>query len=227
MVKQPMRPLEIGVLAGFDQSESAAQLLAAGCAKIGIDIKLNTEPWPVISGKFSDMERSHDIVPLWRSAYFADPHNWTGLIYNSRNIGAGNGSFYKQTKNSDACDRQGAGIDWRSRRAARYTKKRHGFWSKMRLACSSTIQNGSVRSPKMCRTFASAQLATLQDIPLDEHDLIIQRNDRRPERRRILFARAALPRRRGLWHWGNGYESRSRLVFVPGWAARLPARNRC
>jgi ABC-type transport system substrate-binding protein len=98
LVTEKMRPLEIGVLAGFDQSESAAQLLAAGCAKIGIDIKLNTEPWPVISGKFSDRERSHDLVPLWRSAYFADPHNWTGLIYNSRNIGAGNGSFYKNEK---------------------------------------------------------------------------------------------------------------------------------
>ncbi len=98
MVKAPMRPLEIGVLAGFSQSEAAAQLLAAGCAKIGIDIKLNSEPWPVISGKFNDPERTHDLVPLWRSAYFADPHNWTGLIYGSRNIGAGNSSFYKNEK---------------------------------------------------------------------------------------------------------------------------------
>jgi peptide/nickel transport system substrate-binding protein len=98
MVKEKMRPLEIGVLAGFDQSESAAQLLQAGCAKIGIDVKLNSEPWPVISGKFADQDRSHDIVPLWRSAYFADPHNWTGAIYNSRSIGAGNASFYKNEK---------------------------------------------------------------------------------------------------------------------------------
>jgi ABC-type transport system substrate-binding protein len=98
MVKAPMRPLEIGVLAGFDQSEAAAQLLQAGCAKIGIDIKLNTEPWPVISGKFGDPDKTHDLVPLWRSAYFADPHNWTGFIYNSRNIGAGNSSFYTNAK---------------------------------------------------------------------------------------------------------------------------------
>jgi len=54
MVKAPMRQLEICVLAGFDQSEAAAQLLQAGAAKIGIDIRLNTEPWPVISGKLSD-----------------------------------------------------------------------------------------------------------------------------------------------------------------------------
>jgi peptide/nickel transport system substrate-binding protein len=105
MVQQPMRALDIGVLAGFDQSESAAQLLAAGCAKIGIDVKLNSEPWPVISGKFNDPEKSHDLVPLWRSAYLADPHNWTGLIYNSRNIGAGNGSFYKNAKVDELTDK--------------------------------------------------------------------------------------------------------------------------
>ena len=105
MVKQPMRPLEIGVLAGFDQSEAAAQLLAAGAAKIGIEMKLNSEPWPVISGKFADRERTHDLVPLWRSAYIADPHNWTGLIYNSRNIGAGNSSFYKNDRFDELTDK--------------------------------------------------------------------------------------------------------------------------
>jgi ABC-type transport system substrate-binding protein len=105
MVKQPMRPLEIGVLAGFSQSEAAAQLLAAGCAKIGIEIKLNSEPWPVISGKFADKERTHDLVPLWRSAYFADPHNWTGFIYNSRNIGSGNASFYKNARFDELTDK--------------------------------------------------------------------------------------------------------------------------
>ncbi len=105
MVKAPMRPLEIGVLAGFDQSEAAAQLLQAGAAKIGIDIKLNTEPWPVISGKMTDADKTHDLIPLWRSAYFADPHNWTGYIYNSRNIGAGNSSFYKNAKFDELTDK--------------------------------------------------------------------------------------------------------------------------
>ncbi|HET7879392.1 MAG TPA: ABC transporter substrate-binding protein [Acetobacteraceae bacterium] len=105
MVKAPMRSLEIGVLAGFDQSEAAAQLLQAGAAKIGIDIKLNTEPWPVISGKFADVEKSHDLVPLWRSAYYADPDNWTGYMYNSRNIGAGNSSFYSNPRFDELTDK--------------------------------------------------------------------------------------------------------------------------
>jgi len=116
MVKAPMRPLEIGVLAGFDQSESAAQLLQAGCAKIGIDIKLNSEPWPVISGKFGDADKSHDLVPLWRSAYFADPHNWTGAIYNSRAIGAGNSSFYKNAKFDELTDKALVVTDQEQRR---------------------------------------------------------------------------------------------------------------
>jgi ABC-type transport system substrate-binding protein len=105
MVKGPLRPLEIGVLAGFDQSEAAAQLLQAGCAKLGIEVKLNSEPWPVISGKFADKEKMHDLVPLWRSAYFADPHNWTGYMYNSRNIGAGNASFYKNPRFDELTDK--------------------------------------------------------------------------------------------------------------------------
>jgi peptide/nickel transport system substrate-binding protein len=105
LVTAPMRQLEIGVLAGFDQSEAAAQLLQAGAAKIGIDIKLTTEPWPVISGKLGDPERTHDLVPLWRSAYFADPHNWSGYMYNSRNIGAGNVSFYKNAKFDELTDK--------------------------------------------------------------------------------------------------------------------------
>jgi peptide/nickel transport system substrate-binding protein len=105
MVKGKLRPLEIGVLSGFDQSEAAAQLLQAGCEKIGIEVKLNSEPWPVISGKFTDKEKMHDLVPLWRSAYFADPHNWTGYIYNSRNIGAGNASFYKNSQFDELTDK--------------------------------------------------------------------------------------------------------------------------
>lgn len=105
MVKQPMRQLEIGVLAGFDQSEAAAQLLQAGASKIGIDIKLTSEPWPVISGKFGDPDKQHDLVPLWRSAYFADPHNWTGAIYSSHAIGSGNSSFYKNPKFDELTDK--------------------------------------------------------------------------------------------------------------------------
>jgi peptide/nickel transport system substrate-binding protein len=105
MVKAPLRPLTVGVLAGFGQSEQAAVLLQNGCAKIGIELKLISEPWSVIQNKYNDPDRTHDLIPLWRSAYFADPHNWTGYIYNSRNIGSGNPSFYKNARVDELTDK--------------------------------------------------------------------------------------------------------------------------
>ena len=104
-VKAPLRPLTIGVLAGFSQSEQAAVLLQAGLAKIGVEAKLISEPWSVIQGKYNDPDRTHDLIPLWRSAYFADPHNWTGYIYNSRNISSGNASFYKNARVDELTDK--------------------------------------------------------------------------------------------------------------------------
>ncbi len=105
MVKAPMRPLTVGILAGFGQSEQAAVLLQAGAAKVGIELKLISEPWSVIQGKYNDPDKTHDIIPLWRSAYFADPHNWTGVIYNSRNIGAGNASHYRNARFDELTDK--------------------------------------------------------------------------------------------------------------------------
>ncbi len=104
-VKAPLRPLTIGVLAGFSQSEQAAVLLQAGLAKIGVEAKLISEPWSVIQGKYNDPDRTHDLIPLWRSAYFADPHNWTGYIYNSRNIGSGNASFFRNARFDELTDK--------------------------------------------------------------------------------------------------------------------------
>lgn len=93
-----VRPLQIGALAGYPQSEQGAQMLQAGCAKIGLDVKIVAEPYTTIAPKLDDPDRAHDLVPLWRSAYFADPHNWTGYMFNSSNIKAGNTSFYKNEK---------------------------------------------------------------------------------------------------------------------------------
>ena len=105
LVKGKLRPLTVGVLAGFPQSEQGALLLQAGCAKVGIELKLISEPWSVIQGKYNDPGRTHDIIPLWRSAYFADPHNWTGAIFHSRSIGAGNASHYKNAKVDELSDK--------------------------------------------------------------------------------------------------------------------------
>ncbi|MFZ4530794.1 MAG: ABC transporter substrate-binding protein [Alsobacter sp.] len=105
MVKEKIRPIQIGAMAGYPQSEQAAQMLQAGCAKIGIEVKIVSEPYTTIAPKLNDRERAHDLIPLWRSAYFADPHNWTGFLFNSSNFDAGNASYYKNPRVDELCNK--------------------------------------------------------------------------------------------------------------------------
>jgi ABC-type transport system substrate-binding protein len=53
-VKGAIRPLQVGVLAGFPQSEQAGQFLQAGGARIGLDIRVVVEPSFVIQSKMSE-----------------------------------------------------------------------------------------------------------------------------------------------------------------------------
>jgi len=69
MVKEPMRPLEIGVLAGFDQSEAAAQLLQAGAAEDRYRHQAEQRAMARVSGKMGDKDRTHDLIPLWRALF--------------------------------------------------------------------------------------------------------------------------------------------------------------
>lgn len=93
LVKEPIRPITIGTLAGFSETEQAATLLQNGAKKIGIDIKIESAPWPVIQSRMQDREKNYDMVPLWKSTYYVDPNNWVGEMYASRYIGTRNTSY--------------------------------------------------------------------------------------------------------------------------------------
>lgn len=104
-VKGKLRPLTINAIGGFPQSGQAAQLLQAGAEKIGLEVKILSQPWPVVAAKLGNETLSDDLIPLWRSAYFADPHNWTGYIYNSSQIGRGNSSFFSNKRFDELTDK--------------------------------------------------------------------------------------------------------------------------
>lgn len=93
-VKKPLRKIRIGLMVGFPQLTAAAQLMQAGCTKLGLDSEIISEPWNTMRDKFNDPVKTYDIIPIFRSCYFADPHNWTGVLFDSAMIGSGNGSFY-------------------------------------------------------------------------------------------------------------------------------------
>ena len=94
-VKKPIREITIGALAGYGQTEQAAVLLQNALTKIGVKSKIVAEPWPVASGKMRKEDQMYDLLPLWKSTYYADPNNWVGEMYYGPNIGSRNNSWYQ------------------------------------------------------------------------------------------------------------------------------------
>ncbi len=97
-VKKPIREITIGALAGYGQTEQAAVLLQNALSKLGVKSKIVAETWPVASGKMRNEQQMYDLLPLWKSTYYADPNNWVGEMYHGANIGARNNSWYKNAK---------------------------------------------------------------------------------------------------------------------------------
>ncbi len=89
-----IRTLKIGTLAGFAETEQAAALMQNGLAQIGVDVEIESAPWPVISSNMRNPETMPDMVPYWKSTYYADPNNWIGEQYGSRYAPTRNVSDY-------------------------------------------------------------------------------------------------------------------------------------
>ncbi|WP_137127294.1 ABC transporter substrate-binding protein [Roseomonas sp. HF4] len=93
-VQAPMREIVVAGMIGYEQSMQAAALLQNGLTRAGIQSRLVNEPWPVVSNKMRDPEQMYDMLFLWRSTYYADPHNWAGELLASERHRGGNASYY-------------------------------------------------------------------------------------------------------------------------------------
>jgi peptide/nickel transport system substrate-binding protein len=99
------RPLTVGYLQGFSQTEQAATVMANGLRKIGIDTKLVSEVWPAMVERMKKSETSPDLVVYWISTYYADPHNWIGEMFHSGQWGTFKASsFYKNPRVDELLD---------------------------------------------------------------------------------------------------------------------------
>lgn len=90
----PPREIVVAGMIGYEQSMQAAALLQNGMARAGLRSRLVNEPFPVTSQRMRDAEQMYDVLFLWRSTYYADPHNWAGELLHSGRRGGGNASFY-------------------------------------------------------------------------------------------------------------------------------------
>ena len=93
-VQAPLREITVAGMIGYEQSMQAAALLQNGLSRAGIQSRLLNEPFPVVSNKMRDSEQMYDMLFLWRSTYYADPHNWAGELLHSNRRGNGNANFY-------------------------------------------------------------------------------------------------------------------------------------
>jgi peptide/nickel transport system substrate-binding protein len=94
-VKEPLRPIVIGTLAGFSETEQAATLLQNAMRKIGVEVKVESAPWPVVQSRMQKEDQMYDLVPLWKSTFYVDPNNWIGELYGMRYLPLRNNSYYR------------------------------------------------------------------------------------------------------------------------------------
>lgn len=116
LVKAPLRPITINALAGFSESEQAAALFQNTLRQIGVEVKIETAPWSVISTRMRDARTQADLVPLWKSTYYVDPNNWVGELVGSRYRGTRSFSWYSDPEIDAKLDRALVSADQEERR---------------------------------------------------------------------------------------------------------------
>lgn len=118
-VQHPPREIVIAGMIGYEQSMQAAALLQNGLNRIGVQSRLVNEPFPVTSQRMADPEQMYDVLFLWRSTFYADPHNWAGELLASNRRGRGNASFYSNPQ-VDALLDQALAVTDQEKRAPLY-----------------------------------------------------------------------------------------------------------
>jgi peptide/nickel transport system substrate-binding protein len=114
-VQQPLREIVVAGMIGYEQSMQAAALLQNGLNRIGVQTRLVNEPFPVTSQRMRDPAQMYDVLFLWRSTYYADPHNWAGELLHSARRGGGNASFYSNAEIDKLLDQALATADQEKR----------------------------------------------------------------------------------------------------------------
>jgi peptide/nickel transport system substrate-binding protein len=93
------RDIQLHFQAQLDQTKQAAQLFQSDLTKLGLKVKLITDTWPNLTASTGKPETSPDMWIHWVSAYFIDPENWVGTMYDSQFHGTWKASsWYKNAK---------------------------------------------------------------------------------------------------------------------------------
>lgn len=90
------KPFDIQPMSEFEESVQAAQLFQSDLTKIGLNARVAKNLWTNLSTAATKPDTAPDVWIHWVSAYFIDPENWIGQMYDSKFHGTWKASsFYK------------------------------------------------------------------------------------------------------------------------------------
>jgi peptide/nickel transport system substrate-binding protein len=92
------REVQLHIQTGLDQTTQAAQLFQSDVKKIGLNMKVVPNTWPNLTASTGKPDTTPDMWIHWVSAYFIDPENWIGTMYDSQLHGTWKASsWYKNS----------------------------------------------------------------------------------------------------------------------------------
>jgi len=93
------KPIELHVQQPLEQTVQAGQLFQSDLATIGVDLKLVNDTFANLVSVAAKADSTPDMWIHWVSAYYLDPDNWIGQMYDSRYHGTWKAScWYKNAK---------------------------------------------------------------------------------------------------------------------------------
>jgi peptide/nickel transport system substrate-binding protein len=96
------RTLTIWGFTGTQDSELAAELLQSNLRQLGIKLDIKNAYFGTLASMTAKKETSPDLWTHWVSAYFVDPENWIGEMYDSQFLGTWKASaWYKNPRVDD------------------------------------------------------------------------------------------------------------------------------
>jgi peptide/nickel transport system substrate-binding protein len=106
------REIEVHVQTELEQTVQAAQMFQADLRKLGVKLKIVPDTWAGITSATGRAETTPDMWVHWVSAYFIDPENWIGQIYDSRFHGTWKASsWYSNPQVDDLLTRARASVN--------------------------------------------------------------------------------------------------------------------
>ena len=116
------REIKLHYQAQLDQTRQAGQLFQSDLKKIGLNVSLVTDTWPNMTASTAKPETSPDMWIHWVSAYFIDPENWIGTMYDSQFHGTWKASSYYKNAKVDELLRAARAIPEQKERTRMYAE---------------------------------------------------------------------------------------------------------